>query len=74
MAMTWGLVKRVIESINISRETAIKIGTENAHEDYMFVTERRIAVGEEVIEVWEQEFEGESIELKIINSFMKIKI
>ena len=45
MAMTWELVKQVIESINTSRETAIKIGTENAHEDYMFVTETRMAVG-----------------------------
>ena len=44
------MVKQVIESINTSRETAIKIGTENAHEDYMFVTETRMAVGEEVIE------------------------
>ena len=40
MVMTWELVKQVIESINTSRETAIKIGTENAHEDYMFVTEK----------------------------------
>ena len=57
MAMTWELVKQVIESINTSRETAIKIGTENAHEDHMFVTEIRMAVGEEVIEEWEQELE-----------------
>ena len=40
MAMTWDLVKEVIQSINTSRETAIKIGTENAHEDYIFVTEK----------------------------------
>ena len=57
MAMTWELVKQVIESVNISRETAIKIGTENALEDYIFVTETRMAVGEEVFEEWKQEFE-----------------
>ena len=44
-----GIGKISYLSINISRETAIKIETENAHEDYMFVTETRIAVGEEVI-------------------------
>ena len=55
--ITWQSVKQVIESINTSRETAIKIGTENAHEDYMFATKTRMAVGVEVIEEWEQEFE-----------------
>ena len=64
MAMTWELVKQVIESINTSRETAIKIGTENAHEDYMFVTETRMAVGEEVIEEWEQEFERDKYQIE----------
>ena len=39
MAMTWELVRQVIGFINTSRETAIKIETENAHKDYMFVTE-----------------------------------
>ena len=34
-----------------------KIVTENAHEDRTFVTETRMAVGEEVIEEWGQEFE-----------------
>ncbi len=64
MAMTWELVKQVIESINTSRETAIKIGTENAHEDYMFVTETRMAVGQEVIEEWEQEFERDKYRIE----------
>ena len=58
------MVKQVIESINTSRETAIKIGTENAHEDYMFVTETRMAVGEEVIEEWEQEFEKDEYRIE----------
>ena len=44
--MTWELVKQVIECINTLRKTAIKIGTENAYEDYIFVTETRMAVGE----------------------------
>ena len=57
MATTWKLVKQVIQSINTSRETAIKIGTENAHIDHTFVTETRMAVGEEVIQEWEQWFE-----------------
>ena len=47
MAMTWGLVKQVIEFINTSRETAIKIGTENAHEDFMFVREFSMSSREE---------------------------
>ena len=64
--MTWELVKQVIESINTSRETAIKIGTENAHEDYMFVTETRMAVGEEVIEEWEQEFERDKYRICLL--------
>ena len=59
MALTCQLVKQVIQGINKSRETAIKIGTENAHEDYTFVTETRMAVGEEVIEEWQQWFEIE---------------
>ena len=58
------LVKKVIESINTSRETAIKIGTENAHEDYMFVTETRMAVGEEVVEEWEKEFERDKYRIE----------
>ena len=74
MAMTWELVKQVIESINTSRETAIKIGTENAHEDYMFVTEKWMAVGEEVIEEGKRSWKGISVELKILYSFIKIKI
>ncbi len=64
MAMTWELVKQVIKTINTSRETAIKIGTENVHEDYMFVTETRLAVGEEVIEEWEQEFERDKYRIE----------
>ena len=59
MALTCQLVKQVVQGINKSRETAIKIGTENAHEDYTFVTETRMAVGEEVIEEWDQWFEIE---------------
>ena len=62
--MTWELVRQVIGFINTSRETAIKIETENAHKDYMFVTETRMAVGEEVIEEWEQEFERDKYRIE----------
>ena len=58
MVRTWELVRQIIQSINISRLTVIKLYGKCTRRSHV-VTETRMAVGEEVIEEWEQWFEIE---------------
>ncbi len=73
MARTQEWVRQVIQSINTSKETAIKIGTKNAHEDHMFVTATRMAVEEEFMKSGNSGLKYISNFSQIINSFTKIK-
>ena len=50
MSMNWERVKGVLESSDKVKE-ASKVGEEYAHDDYMFVLETKMAVGDEMVDL-----------------------
>ena len=56
MSMNWERVKGVLESSDKVKE-ASKVGDEYAHDDYMFVSETKMAVGEEMVDLIQEEAE-----------------
>ena len=56
MSIIWERVKGVLESSDKVKE-ASKVGDEYAHDDYMFVSETKMAVGEEMVDLIQEEAE-----------------
>ena len=56
MSMNWERVKGVLESSDKVKE-ASKVWEEYAHDDYMFVSETKMAVGEEMVDLIQEEAE-----------------
>ena len=60
MSMNWERVKGVLESSDKVKE-ASKVGEEYAHDDYMFVSETKMAVGEEMVDLIQEEAEKNNV-------------
>ena len=71
MSMNWERVKGVLESSDKVKE-ASKVGEEYAHDDYMFVSETKMAVGEEMVDLIQEEAEKITTCWKTTNFYKKI--